>query len=167
MKWITDESMVKVFKTVYSELEDRNCKLRLLVLDNQCSKVIKTFVKKKNVDIFLVKPYNHRVKAEEPAVKTSKYHTISVLCTIDKRCPIQVWDKFIPQIQDTLNMLQTSRRDPTISAYEELNSEFDYNKTPTTILGTRVSVFDNDHPTWAPHSEIVYIMLAHRTTIID
>ena len=40
-------------------------------------------------------------------------------------------------------MLRTSRRDPSISAYEELNGPFDYNKTPMDIIGTRGIIFND------------------------
>jgi hypothetical protein len=112
-------------------------------LDNQCSKAVKKYIKSENVTIQLVEPYNHRVNAAEPAVKTAKYHMISCLATVDINCPLQLWDKFCPQIQDSLNMLRTSRRNPAISAYEELNGAFDYNKTPMDIIGTRGIIFND------------------------
>ena len=101
----TDDSMVKVFTEVYETLEQRNWKPKIHILDNECSKAVKKFILAKNVDIQLVEPQNHRVNAAETAVKATKYHLIAGLATIDKECPIQLWDKFLPQIEDTMNML--------------------------------------------------------------
>ena len=49
--------------------------------------------------------HNHKVDAAEPAAKTSKYHAIAAMATFDASCPIQLWNKVIPHMQDTLNML--------------------------------------------------------------
>ena len=53
----------------------------------------------------------------------------------------------------TLNMLQTDRKDPTISAYEALNGPFDYNKTPLAPLGLPAVIYDDptNRNTFVPH----------------
>ena len=79
----------------------------LHVMDSECSKAIKNFIKKEKVDIQLVEPHNHRVNAAESAVKAAKHHTISSLATVNITCPLRLWCKFIPQIQDVLNMMRT------------------------------------------------------------
>ena len=43
----------------------------------------------------------------------------------------------------TLNILRSCRRDPTISAYEALNGQFDYNKTPLGPLGSPAVIYDD------------------------
>ena len=106
----TDASMITAFTDVYDYLEARKCKPKLHVLDNECSKAVRNYVTSKNTKIQLVEPHNHRVNAAEPAVKTVKAHFKSALATLDKNCPLQLWDKFLPQVQDALNMLRTSRR---------------------------------------------------------
>ena len=74
------------------------------------------------------------MNAAEMGVKTGKYHLISSLATVAKSSPLQLWCQYMPQIEMTLNMLRTCKRDPTISAYEALNGPFDYNKTPLVPL---------------------------------
>ena len=57
-------------------------------------------------------------------------------------------------------MLQTCRRDPTISAYEALNGKFDYNKTPMTPLGSPAVIYDDPttRNTFAPHcTDAIYV----------
>ena len=107
MKGRTDKDMVKVFQDIYRYLRDQNLTPALHVMDNEYSKAIKNFTEKENVDIQLVKPHNHRVNAAEPAVKAEKYHTIAGLATVDITCPLRLWCKFVPQIQDTMNMVST------------------------------------------------------------
>ena len=58
-----------IFKEIYEELEIRNCRPKLLVLDNQFSKAVKSYIQKERVNIQLVEQYDHRVNAAEPEVK--------------------------------------------------------------------------------------------------
>ena len=77
-----------------------------------------TFIETNNTKIQLVKPHNHRVNAAETAIKSTKYHVITGLQTVDLDFSLQIWAKFIEQMQVTLNLLQTPRQDPTTSAYK-------------------------------------------------
>ena len=56
MKQMTDDNMVAVFKEIYKELEERNCKPKLHVLDNQYPKAVKSYTKSEILAIQLVKP---------------------------------------------------------------------------------------------------------------
>ncbi len=141
MKDRMDACMFQTFKDVYEFLDICNCKPKLHVLDNECSRVLQTYIKKEDTRIQLVEPHNHRVNAAETAVKAAKYHIIAGLQTVDPECPPQLWGKFIPQLQDTLNLLRTARSDPTISAFEALEGTFDYNKTTMALLGMKVLAF--------------------------
>ena len=57
----------------------------------------------------------------------------------------------LPQIEMTLNMWRTSRRDPSISADEALEGAFDYNRTPIAPIGTPAVLYDKERGTFAPH----------------
>jgi hypothetical protein len=48
--------------------------------------------------------------------------------TIDPNCPLQLWDEWIEQGQDTLSMLRTSRVNPKLSAYAILEGQFNFDK---------------------------------------
>ena len=86
MKGQKDEHMVEVFQDIYDYLRERNLPPNLHVMDNECLRAIKKFIKKENVDIQLVEPHNHRVSAVEVAVKSVKYNTIAALATVDPTC---------------------------------------------------------------------------------
>ncbi len=89
----------------------------------------------------LVEPHNHRVDDAHMSIKATKYHIIAGHQTVDQDCPLQLWAKFIPQLQDTLNLLQMARSNPMISSFEDLDGPFDYNKTPMAVLGTKDLAF--------------------------
>ena len=59
----------------------------------------------------------------------------------------------VEQDQDTLNMLHTSRCDPTLSAYDDLEEPFDFNKTPVAPLGTKALIYEDPtvQNSFAPH----------------
>ena len=125
-------------------LDERGCKPKVNVMDNECSKAVEQHITGQGIDIELCPPRNHRGNGPgERAIRTYKDHLISMLATVDPECPIQLWDEFLEQATDTLNLLRTSRRNAKISAYEELNGEFDYNKTPLVPVGTE-SIIYND-----------------------
>ena len=63
IKGTDDANMIAVFKEIYKELEIRNCKPKLHVLDNQCLKAVKSYIQKEKIKIQLVEPSNHRVNS--------------------------------------------------------------------------------------------------------
>ena len=78
---------------------------------------------------------------------------IAALAMLDANYPIQLWDRFLPQVQDTLNLLRTSRDNASISACEALEGPFDFNKMPISILGMRALAYlDRDNQaSWQLH----------------
>lgn len=147
------ETIVEAFEEVFTYLKDRGFTPKMNVTDNQAARHIKSFLTGKNCKWQFVEPNNHRVNAAERAIQTFKNHFISGLCCTDSEFPLQLWDQLTEQAEITLNLLRTSRRDPTKSAYEDLQGEkFDFNRTPLAPPGTRAVVYE--HPasraSWAP-----------------
>ena len=89
-----------------------------------------------------MKPHNHHVNAAERAIQTFKDTFIAALATTDKDFPLQLWDKLMPQVHDTLNMLPTSRKNPEISAYEALNGPYDWNWYPLAPPGCKAIIYE-------------------------
>ena len=54
----------------------------------------------------------------------------------------------------TLNLLRKSHKNPSISAYQHVNGNFDYNKMPLAPLGCAVEMHEstNRQKSWDPHS---------------
>jgi hypothetical protein len=106
-------------------------------MDNKCSKAVKAHIQSNSMDTPLVPPHNYQINADKHAIATFKERLISALATDNKNCLLQLWDNFLPQVELTLNLLQFSQQDPAISANKEVNGNFDYNKTPLALLGTK------------------------------
>ena len=59
----------------------------------------------------------------------------------------------LPQCQDTLNILRTSRLHPHMSPFTHMNSLFNYNPTPMSPPGIKTLVYETPQQlkTWAQH----------------
>ena len=108
----TDASMITAFTEVIATLRARGYHPALNVMDNECSAAVEKSIKSSKTNIQLVPPHNHCVNATKSAVATFKEHFIAALATVDKLCPLQLWDEFLPQVELTLNMLRFLCRNP-------------------------------------------------------
>jgi hypothetical protein len=98
-------AMIAAFSDIFSILAAHSYAPTLNVMDNECSKAVKVHIKANKMNVHLVPPHNHHVNAAERAIATFKEHFIAGLATVDKNCPLQLWDEFLPQIELTLNLL--------------------------------------------------------------
>ncbi|KAL7479986.1 hypothetical protein ACHAW6_005700 [Cyclotella cf. meneghiniana] len=127
---ITDRestAIVKAFDNIFSYLEHKGFKPKFNVLDNEASAAITKYLLDEDIKWQFVSPNKHRVNATKRAIQTFKIYFISGLCSTDHNFPAQLWDKLLSQAQDSLNMLQTSRNDPTKSANEILEGPHNFN----------------------------------------
>ena len=115
--------MISTFKEVYEELKTKGHQPKFHVLDNKCSKAVKNYVISEQTNIQLVELHNHRVIATELVVKSLKYPALTVFATLDPNGPIQLWDQFTEQIEITLNLLRTPRRNKNKSAYQDFQNK--------------------------------------------
>jgi len=99
-----DGAMIAAFTDILATLNACGYAPALNVMDNKCSKAVKAHIRSNKMDIHLVPPHNHRVNAAERAITTFKEHFISALATVNKDCPLQLWDNFLPQVELTLNL---------------------------------------------------------------
>jgi len=81
------------------------------------------------------------MNAAKQAIQTFKDAFIAALATTDRDFPLQLWDKLAPQVQDTLNLLWTSRTNPEILAYETLNGPYDWNRYPLAPPGCKAIIY--------------------------
>jgi hypothetical protein len=150
----TNAAMITAFKEVITVLRTRGYFPALNVMDNKCSTAVEQYFCLEKINIQLVPLHNHQANAAERAIATFKEHFIAALAIVDQLCPLQLWDEFLLQVELTLNMLHFSRRNPKISANQEVYGAFDFNKTPLAPLGTKALIYDD--PTsrawWASHA---------------
>jgi hypothetical protein len=98
----TNGAMIAAFMDILANLNARGYSPTLNVMDNECSKAIKAHIQSNHMDIHLVSPHNHRVNAPKRAIATFKNQFISALTTVNRNCPLQLWDDFLPQVELTL-----------------------------------------------------------------
>ena len=149
----SDEAIIGAFEKVFARLEEKGYKPTFNVTDNQAANLIKRYLKTQDCQWQFVEPSNHQVNAAERAIQTYKKYFISGLCLTDTNWPIQLWDQLTTQAVITLNILHTSRIDPTKSAYHQLHGQrYDWNKHPLAPPGTRAIIYEdpNNHMSWGP-----------------
>jgi hypothetical protein len=81
-------TIFKEYKKQFEFLESKGHKIRLNVIDNQASCLIKQFLTKNKCDLLLVEPRNHCVNSPERSIQTFKDHFISGLATMDSEFPL-------------------------------------------------------------------------------
>jgi len=80
----------------------------------------------------------HRRNIVERMIRTFKAHLIAVIAGVDPLFPMRRWDLLLNQAEITVNLLRTSKLDPTKSAYEYLYGPFNYNATPMGPPGCKI-----------------------------
>ena len=65
-----------------------------------------------------------------------------------------LWDRLLPQVTMTLNMLRRSQLNPGLSAYEQVDGIQNFEQTPLAPLVCKVQIHEKPHKriTYAPHS---------------
>ena len=101
----------------------------------------------------LVPPHIHRRNASERAIRIFKNHFIAGLASTDPNFHLSNWCRLLPQAELTLNLLRTSRLNPKLSAYAQLEGTFDFTCTPLAPPGTRIIIHEKPttRQTWALH----------------
>jgi hypothetical protein len=105
----TDGTMIAAFMDLFANCNAHGHSPTLNVMDNECSKAIEVHIRSNHIDIHLVPPHNHQVNAGKRVIATFKEHFIFTLTTVNKNCPQQLWDGFLPRVELTLNLLRFSQ----------------------------------------------------------
>jgi hypothetical protein len=121
----SNEIIFAAYKQQYETLESKGSIIKLNVVDNQASKIIKQYLTPNQCVLMLVEPHNHCVNVAKHAIQTFKNHFVSALATTDSKFPLQLWDCLAPQVENTLNMLRLSCINPTMSTYKAIHNPYD------------------------------------------
>ena len=124
-------------------------------MDNEAPKSVTNYLVDSKISYQLVPPHVHRRNAAERAINTWKDHLISGLCTTDPSFPMHLWDRLLPQCDMTLNMMQTSRINLSLSAYHQLHGQYNYDATTMIPPGTKVVMHEKpkQRGSWDIHGE--------------
>jgi hypothetical protein len=112
------------------------------LLDNKTLAAFKAEIKK-NCKYQLVPPDNHSMNLVERTIQTFKNHFKALIAGVDESFPMQLWDRLLPQMVLTLNLLQQSNVASTVLAYQYVNRAFDYNKMPLAPMGCAVKIHEH------------------------
>jgi hypothetical protein len=147
-------TILAAYKNLHTRLVSHGARPRLQRLDNECSKALKKFMQAEGVDYQLVPPGMHRRNAAERAIRTCKNHLIAGFCSTDPDSPFHLWDAYLEQAEISLNLLRGSRINPSLSAWQQLFGNFDFNRTPLAPPGVKIlaHVKPSDRKSWAPHA---------------
>ena len=123
-------------------------------LDNEASALMKDYDTDQKINYQLVPPHTHRRNAAERAIRTWKNHYIANLCTVHASFPLHLWDRLIPQVTMTLNMLRPCRYNKKLSAYEAMHGTYNFDATPMAPLGCKILIHEtpNQRRSWDPHA---------------
>ena len=88
----------------------------------------------------MVPPHVHPRNASERAIRTYKTHLITGLCTYYPKFHVREWDCLLPQASLTLNLLRSSRKNSSVSAYAGMFGNFDFTSTPLAPPRTKVLI---------------------------
>ena len=151
-------SIKTAWEHIFQRLQRNGYAPSLHLLDNECATDIKQAFTRHNVDFQRVPAHQHRRNAAERAIQTWKAHFIACLATTDPTFPLTAWDHLLPQCDLTLNHLRSSRRQPRLSAYTCLFGNYDFNRKPLSVPGTKVITHDPPFQrfTFAPHGSLGY-----------
>jgi len=138
-----DNTVIAAYKTQFEFLESKGYKIKLNVIDNQCTRQIKKFLTDNDCELMLLEPHNHRVNAAERAIQTFKDHFISALATTDSEFPLQLWDRLTSQVETTLNLMRASRINPNILAYEAIWGPYGWNRFPLAPPGWKAIIYES------------------------
>jgi hypothetical protein len=151
----TAPELLKAFQIMEQILVARGLQPKLMKLDNEASKLLKTYLHQQDITFQLVPPYSQRRNSAERAIRSFKDHLIAGMCTTDKSFPMHLWQRLLLQAVITLNMLRTSRINPKLSASTHIFGQYDFNRAPMAPPGTRIIAHEtpNRRSTWDPHGQ--------------
>ena len=151
----TDEEFVRVHDEIIEELTARGLKPKIQRLDNEASKAYTDNITKHGMEYHLTPAQIHRRNIAERAIQTFKNHFITILAGTASNFPENEWDRLIPQAELTLNLIRSSRINSRLSAEEQMNGTFNYNKTPLAPQKIKVLAYEmpSHRTSWGEHEK--------------
>jgi hypothetical protein len=113
------------YQEVHARLCSASLKPKLQRLDNEYSQLLKNCLAESDIDYQLVPPGVHQRNAAERAIHTFQNYFIAGLCSVDKDFPLHLWDRLVPQAEVALNLVRGSHLNPKLSAWAQVNGNFD------------------------------------------
>ena len=148
-------AIVKAWNILNSKLTHGGHITKHYIIGNECNAELKKVLTKNELTFELTPPNMHRRNAAERSIRTFKSYFLAGLATCNPNFPIMELDRLLHQSELTLNLLRTSRVNPTLFFYAYLFGNFDFNKTPLAPIGTKLVIHakPNKRDSWSFHGE--------------
>ena len=85
-------------------------------------------------------PHLHRRNAAERSIRTFKNHLIASTCACYPTFSSFYWYMILPQVILTIDLLQSSHCNPSLSAHADIFGSFNFNSTPLVLPGTKLLI---------------------------
>jgi hypothetical protein len=109
MKYRSASEWVKAYDNIHKELMVKGFKPKLQTLDNEALAALRNFFTANEVEYQSVLSQCHCRNAAERAIKKFKENFLTGLPSVDPTSPLHLWDRLLPQVEITLNLLRTLR----------------------------------------------------------
>ena len=99
----------------------------------------------------LASPGDHCTNPAKRAIQTFKNHSIAIISGTYPEFPPNSWDLLVPQAVIILTSLRLSQINPAISAYAQVNGNFNFNDTSLAPASCKVVIHNRatERPSWA------------------
>jgi hypothetical protein len=126
----SDEKVFAAYTKQYGLLQSKGFDIKLNVMENQPSKIIKQYLTPKQCNLMLVEPNIHHANVAERAIQAFIDNFFSALATTESGFLLQLWDCLAPLVETSLSMQRPSHIDPTKLAYEVIHGPYHWNCFP-------------------------------------
>ena len=135
MKSRHENEMIRAHNVLITRLKERNFAPKKQILDNEISKGYEKAICEHGMEVERVPKEAHHRNAAEKAIQTAKNHIKAVLAGCDESFPMHLWDRLLPQIELTCNLLRPANANPNVSAYQYVFGNHDYLRCSPALLG--------------------------------
>ena len=107
---------------IHEKLRKQGLTPRLNIIYNDVSEDLKKCFEHSDIQFQLAPPHMHQRNATERAVRNFRNQFFASLCTVEPLFPFYLWDRLLPKVTMTLNMVRRYRLNPGLSAYEQVDA---------------------------------------------
>jgi hypothetical protein len=152
----TEQHVLRGYKHAVTFFESHGLKPNIQRMDNYSSFLAPAFTEfqaSQDITVDRVPPGQHRRNKAERCIETAKHHIIATLAGTDPAFPMSGVKRLMFQIELTLNLLRPARKEPNMSAWEQLHGIYDFNAHPLGPMGCRVLSHDKPdaRESWGVH----------------
>ena len=113
----SDKEMIQDFTEFSTYLKSRRLNLGSHFMENEASTALKIAMITMYIKYQLFPPSNHREKNAERSIQTLKKIFKAVLCSVDKKFHLQLWDILLQQATISLDLIRKPVIYPHLSVY--------------------------------------------------